>query len=311
MAQVSNVIKISKADYDTLASGGTITKNGATYSFDENAIYLVNNGLDSNYVMLGDGTGKPITDFGGGTFVISDFNNIYLEDIMVATDGIDASPTITPADIIEAMNAGKTIIVVLQSHYSGDTYEYFTATVDKCLEDDLNLVLDVSPVNHNHAGKIYINIYDNGASAYNWSAIWVKIPELQSNAIASKYTDYGVTGAEAWKKIHAGYTIMTSQTSLTLTNGGNHNVAIIPTSTTARTITLPAGSADGETFTIRRLFNGVSAAVTVKCASTNSFQLCNSSSTYTYSTGYSLSTSLYRAVRFIFYSNKWYIVTDD
>ena len=41
MANLSNVIKISAADYATLVGGGTITKGGVTYSYDANAIYLV------------------------------------------------------------------------------------------------------------------------------------------------------------------------------------------------------------------------------------------------------------------------------
>lgn len=41
MANLSNVIKISKTDYETLVGGGTITKNGVTYSYDPNAIYLI------------------------------------------------------------------------------------------------------------------------------------------------------------------------------------------------------------------------------------------------------------------------------
>lgn len=41
MANLSKVIKISKADYDTLLGGGTITKGGQTYSYDANAMYLI------------------------------------------------------------------------------------------------------------------------------------------------------------------------------------------------------------------------------------------------------------------------------
>ena len=41
MANLTNVIKISQTDYNTLAGGGTITKGGVTYSFDSNAMYLI------------------------------------------------------------------------------------------------------------------------------------------------------------------------------------------------------------------------------------------------------------------------------
>ena len=46
MTNLSNVIKISAADYATLAGGGTITKGGVTYSYDANSQYYLrsNNG---------------------------------------------------------------------------------------------------------------------------------------------------------------------------------------------------------------------------------------------------------------------------
>lgn len=251
---------------------------------------------------------KTSSTSGGGTFVISDFADITINDIIIDVDNVSATPTTSASSITKAVNAGKSIVVQLFDDDNART-ESFTATVDKCEDGDVTLVLNVTPNNHSDAGLIYINMWDyNGQVKCNFA--WRSIG-FSNNAIYAKSVLYAPSGSEAWKAIRAGYTMMTSQTSLTLTSGGNHNVAIIPSNTTARTITLPAGSADGETFTIRRLYNGVSAAVTVKCASANSFQLCNSSNTYTYSTGYSLSTSLYRAVRFIFYSNKWYIVTDD
>ena len=41
MANLSKIIKISKTDYDTLAGGTPITKDGVTYNYDANAVYLV------------------------------------------------------------------------------------------------------------------------------------------------------------------------------------------------------------------------------------------------------------------------------
>lgn len=226
---LKNIIKITKTDYEVLVSSGSIVKGGVTYTYSPNTtLYLVDNGLTDDYVQLGAGGGKLLTEF----MTKQD----YAEDIeLVKRDYCDRISTVS-----------KSVSVA-------------QATADSA----------------------------------------------RSIANSARIT------ANSARATAGSYTIMTSQTSLTLTRGGNHNVAIIPSSTTARTITLPAGSADGETFTIRRLYNGVSAAVTVKCDSGNSFQMGNGSTTYTYDTGYSLDTSLYRAVRFIFYSNKWYIVTDD
>lgn len=41
MANLSNIIKVTQAQYLTLLNGGTITKGGVTYSYDSNAFYVV------------------------------------------------------------------------------------------------------------------------------------------------------------------------------------------------------------------------------------------------------------------------------
>ena len=39
--QFSRIIKISRADYNTLKEGGTVTKNGVSYSYDTTTLYLI------------------------------------------------------------------------------------------------------------------------------------------------------------------------------------------------------------------------------------------------------------------------------
>ena len=41
MADLSNVIKVTQSQYTTLKNGGSITKSGVTYTYDANALYLV------------------------------------------------------------------------------------------------------------------------------------------------------------------------------------------------------------------------------------------------------------------------------
>lgn len=41
MANLTQVIKITQSDYNTLVGGGSITKGGVTYTYDANALYLV------------------------------------------------------------------------------------------------------------------------------------------------------------------------------------------------------------------------------------------------------------------------------
>ena len=64
MATLQNIIRITKSDFDTLVSDGQITKGGVTYSYSpDTTLYVIDNGLDENYVQLGDGGGKPLSDF--------------------------------------------------------------------------------------------------------------------------------------------------------------------------------------------------------------------------------------------------------
>lgn len=41
MANLSKVIKVTQMQYETLVGGGSITKDGTTYTYDANAMYLV------------------------------------------------------------------------------------------------------------------------------------------------------------------------------------------------------------------------------------------------------------------------------
>ena len=43
MADLSNIIKVTQTQYNTLINGGSITKGGVTYTYDANAMYLVEN----------------------------------------------------------------------------------------------------------------------------------------------------------------------------------------------------------------------------------------------------------------------------
>lgn len=41
MANLTNVIKVTQEQYETLVGGGSISKGGVTYKYDANAMYLV------------------------------------------------------------------------------------------------------------------------------------------------------------------------------------------------------------------------------------------------------------------------------
>ncbi len=80
MAALKNIIKIAKSDYDTLVSEGSITKGGVVYTYDpDETIYMVDNGLSEEYVQLGDGSGKELTDFALKTELNDVKNQVYNE----------------------------------------------------------------------------------------------------------------------------------------------------------------------------------------------------------------------------------------
>lgn len=67
MATLGNIIKVTQAQYNTLVNGGSISMGGVTYTYDANAIYLVDSGTEyvdtSNNQNIG-GT-KTFTDADG------------------------------------------------------------------------------------------------------------------------------------------------------------------------------------------------------------------------------------------------------
>lgn len=64
MSIISNIIKVTKAQYNTLINGGSITKNGTTFTYNADVLYLVED--DNSYIghFTTDGTNylKDITD---------------------------------------------------------------------------------------------------------------------------------------------------------------------------------------------------------------------------------------------------------
>lgn len=59
MAELQSIIKLSQADFDTLANGGTITKDGKQYVYDSNALYCVQTDIPQPII---DVTTLPTTD---------------------------------------------------------------------------------------------------------------------------------------------------------------------------------------------------------------------------------------------------------
>lgn len=55
---LNKIIKINSSDYNTLKTNGSITKSGVTYTYDPTNLYLIENDLTDDYVLLGGGGSK-------------------------------------------------------------------------------------------------------------------------------------------------------------------------------------------------------------------------------------------------------------
>lgn len=65
MSTLKTIIKIAKGDYDVLVEQGSITKGGVVYTYDpDETLYMVDDGLSDDYVVLGGGSGVLLSKFG-------------------------------------------------------------------------------------------------------------------------------------------------------------------------------------------------------------------------------------------------------
>lgn len=58
MGKLNKIFKISSTDFATLKENGEITKAGVTYKYDPDNLYLIENNLTDDYVLLGGGGSK-------------------------------------------------------------------------------------------------------------------------------------------------------------------------------------------------------------------------------------------------------------
>lgn len=58
MGKLNKIFKISSTDFATLKENGEITKAGVTYKYDPDNLYLIENNLTDDYVLLGGGGNK-------------------------------------------------------------------------------------------------------------------------------------------------------------------------------------------------------------------------------------------------------------
>ena len=77
MADLKKILQITPTDYDTLKSGGSITKGGVTYTLDANIIYLVDDNPTISFPVDVTSGGGVYQDLGQNKYYhIEAFNNM-------------------------------------------------------------------------------------------------------------------------------------------------------------------------------------------------------------------------------------------
>lgn len=111
MSALKSIIKIAKSDYDTLARDGSIVKGSTTYTYDPNQVlYIVDSGLSDQYVQLGGGGGKLLSQFAMSTDISDLANRINVE----ATNRQTMDSSITTALANEISNRKDTDPVFIE-----------------------------------------------------------------------------------------------------------------------------------------------------------------------------------------------------
>lgn len=144
MANLTNIIKINETDYQTLADGGSVVKDGQTYTFDANALYLVPDtstsvtveipndlGLNSSLLYLENDSGQI------GTGI----NLTTLKSNLGLTNAVTSANTLTSGRII--LGGGNRTIssssyTIDTSKLSGSLYIPTSYVVQNAIDDAVN-----------------------------------------------------------------------------------------------------------------------------------------------------------------------------
>ena len=169
MANLTNIIKISETDYETLADGGSVVKDGQTYTFDANALYLVPDtstsvtgeipndlGLTSTLLYLENDSGQIGTGINLST----------LKTNLGLTNAVTSTSTLTSGRIILG-NGSRTIratsYTIDTTQLSGSTYiptsyvvQNSINTAIKDLKTDLDLNNNVTSTSTLTSGHVIL-----------------------------------------------------------------------------------------------------------------------------------------------------------
>ena len=173
MADLSKVIYINEDDYSTLLNGGTITKDGVTYSYDATALYVIKDISAPEYAETAGhaNTAGTAGTAGTATNAVNDSNGNNIAQtyskkpliIEIDYDGQDWAheqfPQGTYSSITTAISQGRDVIVKLSSDDYAFT-SYFRLIQNNA---DDSLYTFYAGTNQDNTGivSLSINVYDD------------------------------------------------------------------------------------------------------------------------------------------------------
>lgn len=169
MANLTNIIKINETDYETLADGGSVVKDGQTYTFDENALYLVPDtgitveipndlGLNSSLLYLENDGGQI------GTGI----NLTTLKSNLGLTNAVTSASTLVSGHVI--LGGGNRTIssssyTIDTTQLSGSVYIPTSYVVQNAIDDAVNGVdLQITTTSDESLGNLTLTNGTTGVS---------------------------------------------------------------------------------------------------------------------------------------------------
>lgn len=297
MSKLNNIIKINGTDYNTLKNSGTLTKNGTTYTYSENDLYLIDNGLTADYVLLGNGSGKLLSEIGSCVIEFNPTNVTTSTTISVDTFKQFYNAIINNQHII-CVTGNTDFYSVVSAQQSG------TISSGSSTFRILSLYFLINGVSKQVLLRGVVDTTGTVTSANVSNVSTASNFTVSSIAITNQSSSAAPTGLATWNAIYLPYTIVTGTGSYSLTSTDKHEILYIPSSSGTRYIYLPSSATEGETFIIRKVYYATNNTLTVKANGSNhSFRLATGTATYTASTGYSLTGTSFGTIRVVFHSN--------
>ena len=143
MANLNNIVKVTKSQYQTLVNGGSITKGGVTYTYDSSAMYLIENTDEDLYITSAEffQDGYSVNIIITGSYHTSEWDSTIVYDDRAMTNEIgrftSANGSITvfvTTGIIEIEYSGGLVVLLGMPQVTGDiTLDYYDDGHCRCI----------------------------------------------------------------------------------------------------------------------------------------------------------------------------------